>query len=336
MHLNFERLRTLWLVSELGTLVATARHLGVTPSAISQQLSQLEENIGADLLFAEGRGVALTPIGKALAVRGGSLVASLEDAGALAEELLAVTTGSYRISSIPTAALSVVRHAVLALGDQHPDLALSVVSQDPASSIANLRNRTVDLGIVDVFDTHPWVVPEDLTSVCLGQERMQLFVPSSMSPERGPMDLRTLADADWICSLSFASYADAVKKACRDAGFEPRVRWETDDIFLMQRYVADGFGVALHPPFSSDEPPPGVVVRAVADNPIEREIRAVSRASSTGRPIHQAVVEALQQAAVESFSIPQSQATAVVSSTAEKTAMDLNTPTINAKIENLS
>ncbi len=291
--MNFERLRTLWLVSQVGTLAAAAQRLGVTPSAVSQQLGVLEGAVGADLLQAEGRGVVLTDLGFRLAQLGGELVATLEAAKAVAEEAGADTTGRFRISSIPTAALSLVRHAILALQNEHPKLELSVIDQDPLTSLRQLQSHAVDLAVIEVFDGQPWTIPDGLQATSLGRDAMQLFVPSTMKLPAGPVELGELADANWISSPAFTSYAGAVRAACTTAGFEPRVRWETDDIFLMQRYVADGFGVALHPPFSADPPPEGVVIREVAGEPICREILVIARSSSTARPVHKVVMRAL-------------------------------------------
>ncbi len=297
MELNFERMRTLWLVSQHGSMAAAARHLGVTPSAVSQQISTLEETVGAELLQAEGRGVALTSTGQSLADRAGEMVGSLESAGAMIEKDLAAISGAYRISAIPTAALSLVRHAVRALQDSHPMLAMSVVDQDPDTSIQQLHSRQVELAVVDVFDAEPWLVPTGMTATSLGHETMQLFVPESMNLPEGPLELSELADASWICSPAFVAYSNTVRNHCRQAGFEPNIRWETDDIFLMQHYVADGFGVALHPPFSSSSPPPGVAIRPVAGDPINREILAITRTSSAARPIEQEVLNQLQLSA---------------------------------------
>ncbi len=297
MELNFERMRTLWLVSQHGSMAAAAHHLGVTPSAVSQQISSLEVTVGVELLQADGRGVALTSTGQSLADRAGEIVGSLESAGALIEKELATISGAYRVASIPTAALSLVRHAVRVLQDSHPMLEMSVIDQDPDSSIRQLQSRQVDLAIIDVFDDEPWLVPNGLTATSLGHETMQLFVPESMNLPEGPLELSQLADASWISSPAFVAYSNTVRNSCRQAGFEPNIRWETDDIFLMQHYVADGFGVALHPPFSSSSPPPGVAIRPVAGDPVNREILAITRCSSATRPIEQEVLNQLQLSA---------------------------------------
>ena len=49
---------------------------------------------------------------------------------------------------------------------------------------------------------------------------------------RGAVDLGALAGDDWIVAPDEVSCGAAVRGACRAAGFEPRVRWQTDDLLL--------------------------------------------------------------------------------------------------------
>ncbi|WP_143664809.1 LysR family transcriptional regulator, partial [Streptomyces sp. NRRL B-24572] len=65
--LNLERLRTLDAVARHGSVSGAADGLHVTTSAVSQQLSKLEREVGQQLLAKNGRGVRLTDAGLLLA-----------------------------------------------------------------------------------------------------------------------------------------------------------------------------------------------------------------------------------------------------------------------------
>ena len=58
---------------------------------------------------------------------------------------------------------------------------------------------------------------------------------------------RLAGDADWVMPPEDAACGRAVRSACRAAGFEPRVRWTSDDMLVLVRAVADGHGVAVLP-----------------------------------------------------------------------------------------
>ena len=61
--LHFERLQALHAVSTFGSVTGAAAALRLTPSAVSQQLSKLQRDVGQRLIEPYGRGVRLTPAG---------------------------------------------------------------------------------------------------------------------------------------------------------------------------------------------------------------------------------------------------------------------------------
>src|SRR3954451_20595743 len=88
--LDLRRLRLLRELHQRGTIAAVADALQFTPSAVSQQLAQLEREAGVPLLERSGRGVRLTDAGLVLA---GHAEALLERT-ALAEADLAAAAGT--------------------------------------------------------------------------------------------------------------------------------------------------------------------------------------------------------------------------------------------------
>src|ERR687889_1351789 len=102
--LDLRRLRLLRELSARGTIGAVAEALSYSPSAVSQQLAQLEREAGVPLLERAGRGVRLTDAGLVLVGHAEGLL----ERAALAEADLAAAEGSVtgraRIGSFPAAA----------------------------------------------------------------------------------------------------------------------------------------------------------------------------------------------------------------------------------------
>ncbi|RVH76220.1 helix-turn-helix domain-containing protein, partial [Sinorhizobium medicae] len=67
--MDLSRLRALRELSIRKTMAAVAEALYVSPSAVSQQIALLEQEVGIDLIERRGRGVELTPAGKQLVER---------------------------------------------------------------------------------------------------------------------------------------------------------------------------------------------------------------------------------------------------------------------------
>lgn len=69
MHIDPRRLAYLLAVHRQGGIVAAADVLALTPSAVSQQIRRLEEEVGLDLVDRSPTGAALTPAGRILVDR---------------------------------------------------------------------------------------------------------------------------------------------------------------------------------------------------------------------------------------------------------------------------
>ena len=88
----------------------------------------------------------------------------------------------------------------------------------------------------------------------------------------------------------------AVRSACRAAGFEPRVFWETDDLFLLKLSVEKGHGVAvlLRLSVAADA---ALDIKPLREPVLEHRILAVVRASARTRPVVASAMEAIATAA---------------------------------------
>ena len=92
----------------------------------------------------------------------------------------------------------------------------------------------------------------------------------------------------------------AVRSACRAAGFEPRVRWTSDDMLVLVRAVAAGHGIAVLPRLSIAVDAAAVELRSLADPPLRRRLTAVARASVLSKPSVAAVLDMVAAAASRS------------------------------------
>lgn len=93
----FSQLEIFILTSELGSLAAVARKLGISSAAISKQLTKLEEEVGVQLLERTTRRIELTEIGKNYCLQCRRILEELEAASALISQVKAEPTGLLKI-----------------------------------------------------------------------------------------------------------------------------------------------------------------------------------------------------------------------------------------------
>nr|WP_245372303.1 LysR family transcriptional regulator [Rhizobium leguminosarum] len=104
--MDFFRLRTLRELSRRETMAAVADALGISSSAVSQQITQLEDEVGIALVERRGRGVMLTPAGQRLVLHADRIFGIVEEAKTDIAELQNIVAGDLRIATQPSAASS--------------------------------------------------------------------------------------------------------------------------------------------------------------------------------------------------------------------------------------
>ncbi|CAM5486137.1 HTH-type transcriptional regulator HdfR [Streptomyces alboniger] len=135
--LNLERLRTLDALARHGSVSGAAAGLHVTTSAVSQQMTKLEREVGQQLLAKNGRGVRLTDAGRLLAEHAARILSQVELAQADLEEQRGKAVGELRLSAFPTAMRGLLPATLTALRAEHPGLRVSCHEMEP-SAMSNL------------------------------------------------------------------------------------------------------------------------------------------------------------------------------------------------------
>jgi len=292
-------LRKLRLLSELArrdTIAEVARTVGYSSSAVSQSLSQLEAEVGVQLLERDGRRVRLTPAARSLVGRVDRVLAELDAAEVeLASEQQTVR-GEVVIGSFPSAAAGLVVPALADLTHRYPDVACSVREHEPADGIALLRSGVLD---VLVSESYRGLAPRStggLVSQLLLEEPLRLLLPAAHARPRRSVRLSDLREAAWISGLAATPFATAVERACRLAGFTPRIAHRADDAVLIHALVAAGAGVALLPALACREVD-AVRIASVSPDPPRRRISALVRRGADRRPSVAATLGALERQA---------------------------------------
>jgi len=135
------------------------------------------------------------------------------------------------VAAVASAAATLVSDGVLSLRATQPGVEVSVVVAEPLAALDLLLADDVDIAVVDEYDYVPLALPDYLDARELCAEETRRDRRAGHAARRAT--LSALADADWVMPPDAAACGHAVRSACRAEGFEPRVRWETDDMLLL-------------------------------------------------------------------------------------------------------
>lgn len=194
MHIDPKRLSHLLAVHREGGIIAAADTLGLTPSAVSQQIRRLEDEVGLALLERTPTGAMLTPAGRILAQGAERIENDLND---IARDLRPITgqvTGVVGIGAFQTVIRNVLLPLIYDLERDLPGVEIHLSETAGTRSMAELRSGRIDLLMLE-RDTSPGVTPRGYVDVAFIDEPWVLVSPES-APKVGSE--RDLADVQWL------------------------------------------------------------------------------------------------------------------------------------------
>ena len=287
MH-DLRLLSVLREVALRGSFSAAAESLAYTQPAVSQQIARLEKHVGVKLIEREPRGIRLTPAGEVLVRHTERILAQLAAADEELQDVAAQARGRLRIGSFATAAGTIVPRAVAAFRPPRPAIEVEISLLDPHESIPAVRRGDLEIAITEEGGFESEVDTDGLQIEHLLDDHMWVSLPVDHPLATRPtVDLIDLRDEDWMFACLSGTCADSnvVLRACRDAGFQPRIAYQSDDYFAIQGLVASGMGVALIPGLGLASTRDDVAVRPVKGRPPHRRVAAVTASEPTGGAI---------------------------------------------------
>jgi len=243
--MELRHLRYFVAVAEECHFGRAAERLHIAQPPLSQQIRQLEAELGVQLLTRSTRRVELTPAGARYLERARTILAGVDAAGEEAALVADGRTGRVAIGFTGSATYELLPRLSRTLRLQLPNLELDLRGELlTPSQVTGLLDRTLDVG----FLRPPVRVPEiDLHP--LRREPLVVVLPES-HPQAAQTQVR-LTDLAEEPFISYPSHHrsvvhDAVLDACQAAGFTPRAT-EVAETSTLVSFVAAGLGVALVP-----------------------------------------------------------------------------------------
>src|SRR5687768_1370220 len=245
--LDLRRLRLLRELSIRGTLAEVAEALQYSPSSVSQQLALLEKEVGVELLRKTGRRVQLTPQAEVLVAHTASLLQTMEQAEADLAASLTTVTGTVRIAVFQSAALALMPETLTRMAKAYPEVRIEMIQREPETALHETWARDFDLVIAEQYPGHAAPRYPELDRVRLTTDAIRLAVPPTSDGGPAISSLADTAELAWVMEPRGAASRHWAEQACRSAGFEPDVRFETADLQAQIRLIESGNAVGLMP-----------------------------------------------------------------------------------------
>lgn len=289
---SLERLRTLREVARTGGFSAAAEALGLTQPAVSNQIRQLEEEAGAQLLERIGRTVRATPEGEVLIAAADRAFAALDTALDEVVRMRAEVSGTLVLATGATATRYLLPAVVAELTARHPGIDLRILTGNTVDLLPGVQDGSVDLGLL----TAP-VEGAPLETRFFYRDRLVCIAPPGQAPTAGAVVPADLEGRRLVLFDRAGSIRRAVDRWL-DAADRRRIR--TTDIGSAEAlvaYVRAGFGWSVVSEVTARaDADAGTVELRPLDPPISRDLVLVWRRDRAARPVIAAALAAFEAA----------------------------------------
>lgn len=231
-------------VARLQHVTKAAEELHVAQSAVSRQIHRLEEELGVHLFVQKGRNVQLTPVGQLFLRRAESLLTDLDRAVLEIQEFLDPEAGEIRLGFPHSLGYHLIPRVVAAFRKLHPNVKFRFRQGMYASLIRDVVDAEIDLAFISPHpDKHDHVTGE----VVLTEELFAILPETHPLALEVSIDLAQLKDESFVLFSPGYSLRSLVWEACKNAGFTPRIGFESEETDTIRGLVAAGMGVSLLP-----------------------------------------------------------------------------------------
>jgi DNA-binding transcriptional LysR family regulator len=292
--LDVRRIRVLQEVVTRGSFSAAAESLHLSQSAVSQQIATLEREVGVPLLQRTSEGPKLTAAGEALMDHGDAVLCRLEEAERELAQIAGLEGGRLRLASFPTASATLMTRALSLFRQRFPKIELQFSEDEPEDAFPGLKSGEYDLTVVFDYPEFPLDFARDVDPELIYEEPMRVALPPG-HPLAAAKSVRIedLADEDWLCGALPSSCKEQVLGLCRQAGFEPKISFQSEDYEVIKGFVAGGLGVSILPELAGDHP--GIELRPVRGKKPIRRVWAVTRESEVRSPAAEEMLGILRE-----------------------------------------
>ncbi|CAN5423028.1 LysR substrate-binding domain-containing protein [soil metagenome] len=160
--MDVKQLQVFSMVATAGTLSKAAISLSVTQPVVTRQIRILEDELGVELFYRNGRGMILTEGGKLLLQHAEEIIRSLAQAKSEVSAMRAMPTGKFAIGVPPSVGTVLTVPLVQKIKSEFPQISLRIIEGFSGHVLEWLANGRIDVAVLYGASKHPSLLTEPL------------------------------------------------------------------------------------------------------------------------------------------------------------------------------
>lgn len=230
-------------VAKMEHVTDAAVNLHVAQSAVSRQISNLEDELKVKLFDREGRNVKLTSVGRIFLDHVELALFEIDNAVEKVNEFLNPETGVIRIGFPNSLSANTLPTVISSFRQKYPNVSLQVQQGGLNYLMQSVLKGSLNLAFVTPVPMNE----KGVNGRIFFTEEMVALLPSDhLLIEQERIRLDQLRDDPFVLFRT-GLRKNIILDACRQSGFQPQIAFEGEDIDTIKNLIAAGIGVGLLP-----------------------------------------------------------------------------------------
>jgi len=239
--MNLQHLKSFMAVARNRNYTRAAEELFLTQSAVSQQIRQLEQELGLKLFEQIGKKVHLTEAGKILENEATRILAQVRQTHEIMEELSGLKRGRIRVGASTTPGVYLIPQIMAAFRNVHPGVETNLVIDNTLTIEKQILSNDLDLAFVGRRLSR-----KDLIEKPFLEDRLVPIAPveHSLASEHGISPGR-MAEQPFILREKGSATRELVEAWARKKRINLKVSYEFDNPEAIKMAVISGLGISI-------------------------------------------------------------------------------------------
>jgi LysR family carnitine catabolism transcriptional activator len=289
---DLRHIRAFLAVARIGNFTRAASELHVSQSALTVQIKQLEETMGAALFDRGKRRVVLTSAGREVLIPLEKILIDTEAVISRTRELTTLRRGMVTMAVLPSLAAQIVPRAVRSFTRQFPGIEVRIRDIVAEKIIEAVKKEEVDFGVGSRMHADG-----ELRARPLLVDRLSAFVPKGHALTRqASVTLSELLTWPLIVTGKESSVREVFEDALKREKLAYSIAWETNYMSTAVGLVKAGLGIAILPEALAELDTSGEISCIAIHRPVlSRKIEIIQRKDRSLAPPALRMVEFLRQ-----------------------------------------
>lgn len=241
--MDFRQLEMFHAVAETSSFTLAGRQLFVAQSAVSRKVRLLEEELGEKLFKRVNKRVFLTSSGEVMLRYTRRIFQDLRNASLEVSEIAQLNKGTISIGSGMTACMYLLPPIIEKFQTRFPKLEIKVVTGTSETLISQIRNSTVDMGVL----TLPVHGPDLEVIPFITEELVVVTSPKHRLAKRRNVSTEELQDCPMILFNAGTATRRLIDDYFQRLRLQPKIVMESESVATIKPLVRINLGISLLP-----------------------------------------------------------------------------------------